>query len=184
MESPFSDSGFDSVSVSASLTSKTAQTDPSSHFYRAVGAAFCGGLIAKDLYLTLGRVGSGQQRPFTAISFSRIGPKLVLSLRGAPIQAWICWTTRGESGRGPETGTLRRMPVAASLVVSDPYGKLTEAMSMLMSRRNSPETRNPAGGSGGVSVSLRSSSSKVDGSGNGSAECKRNLLDHPDERQA
>ena len=53
----------------------------------------------------------------------------------------------------------------------------------VMSRRERPETRNPAGGEGGVSVSLRSYSCKVDGNGIDTAECKRNLLDHPDVAQ-
>ena len=51
-----------------------------------------------------------------------------------------------------------------------------------MSSRNSPETRNPAG-ERGFCKAFGGTNSKVDGSGNGDAECKRNLLEDPDERQ-
>ena len=52
-----------------------------------------------------------------------------------------------------------------------------------MSRLNSPETRNPATGEGGVSVAFADTNCKVDGNGIDTAECKRNLLDHPDVAQ-
>ena len=77
-------------------------------------------------------------------------------------------------GRGPETGTIRRLEAAVPVVV----GPMWETR-RVMSRRNRPETRNPAIGEGGVSVSLRSSSCKVDGSGRKSAECKRKFTRSP-----
>ena len=85
---------------------------------------------------------------------------------------------RRESGRGPETGTLRRLQPPPRCGVG-PVWETRRAMSRL----NSPETRNPATGEGGVSVSLRSCSCKGDGNGKAPAECKRNLLDHPDVAQ-
>ena len=57
------------------------------------------------------------------------------------------------------------------------------AMSRLMPKRKSPETRNPAG-ERGFCKAFGGSNSKVDGSGSGDAECKRNLPEDPDERQA
>ena len=56
-------------------------------------------------------------------------------------------------------------------------------MSRLMSNRNRPETRNPADGEGGVSVAFAVDSCKVDGNGIPAAECKSNLLEHPDAAQ-
>ena len=128
---------------------------------------------------SLSRPVSGQQRPSTEAVFSRIGPKPDLRPRGGFIPAWIRWTTKGE-----RAGEARRRELSGGC--SPPprcgVGPVWETR-RAMSRLNSPETRNPASGEGGVSVSLRSWSCKVDGNGNDSAECKRNLLDHPDVAQ-
>ena len=52
-----------------------------------------------------------------------------------------------------------------------------------MFKRTRPERRNPAGGHGGVPEAFAVSSCKVDGNGKRPAECKINLLEHPDAAQ-
>jgi len=106
---------------------------------------------------------------------SRIGPKpapeiLEGDLHLDPLHH------KGERG-APEalTGGLSAVTEGvAGVVESYPYGRLR---AIHMNRR--PYTRNPAV-EGGVSVSLRSRSCKVDGLGNDGAECKENLPHHSD----
>ena len=108
-------------------------------------------------------------------TFSRIGPKLAWRPRGATIPAWIRWTTReekpGESRRRELSGALRTSTVA-------PLWETHKTMFRQNARNTKPRRWT------GFLETFAVHGCKVDGDGKTGAECKRNLPDHPDERQA
>ena len=79
-----------------------------------------------------------------------------------------------ETGRGPETGNLRRREGRPAVVV----GPVWETRAVIHMNSH-PDTRNPAGEAGFLE-SFAVTSCKVYGSGRNIAECKKNLPYPPD----
>ena len=106
--------------------------------------------------------------------FLRIGPKSPLRPRGAPIPVWIRW-----SHKGREPGEGRRRELSGALRTST-VAPLWETHKTMF--RQNALNKKPRRWTGFLEA-FAVTSCKVDGDGRLIAECKTNLLDHPDSEQ-